>query len=124
VLDNLYAVFSKPPDGVSWDEYNQWYALHAVENVQSQGFNGVQRYAVNPVVIGSGVGPAGSSVDPLAVAYNHLAVFEFEGTIADVRADLARRVHSREIVLPSWFDRVSFASWNCVPLGERVVPNR
>jgi hypothetical protein len=122
--DNLYAVFSKPPDGVSWEEYDRWYGHHAVENVQSRAFNGVQRYAVNPVVIGSGVGPARSSVDPAAVPYNHLAVFEFRGDIADVRGDLARRVQGGEIVLPNWFDGVPFASWNCVPLGDRIVPKR
>jgi len=124
MLDNLYVVFSKPPDGISWDEYNRWYEHHARENVESPGFKGVQRYVVNPVVVGSGVGPSRAAVDEksLPVPYSHLAVFEFEGDITDVRADLADRVARRDIVLPEWFNNVPFATWNCVPIDERIEP--
>jgi hypothetical protein len=124
VSDNLYVVFSKPPDGVSWDEYNRWYEHHARENIQTPGFKGVERYAVNPVVVGKGVGPSRASVDPGTIRYDHLAVFEFEGDIADVRADLNRRVQSGDIVLPKWFNDVPFSTWNCISIDGHVSPSR
>jgi hypothetical protein len=122
--DNVYAVFSKPPEGVSWGEYNAWYDLHARENVQTPYFTGVQRYQVEPIVVGSGVGSKRSSVDPGAVRYQHLALFEFQGNIADVRAHLNSRVEAGEIVLPEWFMRVPFSTWSCSPLGDRILPIR
>jgi hypothetical protein len=120
--NNLYAVFSKPPDGVSWDEYDRWYHMHCRENVQTPQFVGVQRYGVKPVVIGSGVGPSRSEVDPNAVPYNHLAVFQFRGdsTIEEVRSDLSGRVSRGDIVLPEWFNQVPFMTWACNPIDEYV----
>lgn len=122
--DNVYAVFSKPPEGVSWDEYDAWYGFHARENVQTPHFTGVQRYQVEPIVVGTGVGSKRSSVDPGAIRYQHLAVFEFKGEIADVRAHLNSRVEGGDIVLPPWFMQVPFSTWSCKPLGDRILPDR
>jgi hypothetical protein len=118
--NNLYAVFSRPPEGVSWEDYDRWYHMHCRENVQSRGMVAVQRYGVKPVVVGSGVGPSRSQVDPNAIPYNHLGLFQFQGTIEDVRADLSRRVSGGDIVLPDWFNNVQFSTWACTPIDELV----
>lgn len=123
-MSNLYAVFSKPPENLSWDDYNKWYYDHCRENIRTPGFERVARYRVNPVVVGKGVGPSRAAVDPDTILYNHLAVFEFDGDIADVRADLSQRVQGGDIVLPRWFNDVPFATWNCIPIEENVVPER
>jgi hypothetical protein len=124
VLRNLYVVFSKPPAGLSWEDYDRWYFDHGRENIESPGFKSVQRYRVDPVVVGSGVGPSRAAVDPamLPVPYNHMAIFEVEGDIADVRADLSRRVAGGDIVLPEWFNDVPFATWSAKPIDERAEP--
>jgi hypothetical protein len=97
-----------------------------VENIRTPGFKSAQRYAVDPVVAGTGAAPSRSSVDPaaLGVRYSYLALYEFEGDLSDVRADLARRVERKDIILPEWFKEISFGSWSCVPIGERIKPRR
>jgi hypothetical protein len=75
-------------------------------------------------VVGTGVGSKRAAVDPDAVRYEHLAVFEFKGDIADVRAHLNGRVEAGEIVLPQWFLQVPFSTWSCKPLGGRILPDR
>ena len=123
-MPNRYVVFSKPPEGLSWEEYDKWYYDHCRENIRTPGFREVSRFKVNPVVVGKGVGPSRSAVDPDTILYNHLAVFDFDGDIADVRAHLNQRVQSGDIVLPPWFNNVPFATWNAVPIEERVLPER
>jgi hypothetical protein len=121
--DNVYAVMSKPPEGVSWEEYNAWYDLHQRENSRTPYFTGVQRYQIEPVVVGTGVGSKRSAVDPAAIRYEHLALFTFRGEIKDVRAHLNSRVEAGDIVLPPWFMDVPFSTWSCKPLGERHIPD-
>jgi hypothetical protein len=130
VARKLYVVFSSPPDGVTWDEYNAWYDLHARENVQTPHFVGVTRYEVERIVLGNRVD--GNQYDALRGGelpegtnqHRHLAVFEFDGDIADVREHLLGRVASGEIVLPEWFDRVTFETFSATPLDERIEPVR
>ena len=50
---NLYLVFSKPPTGVSSDEFHKWYPDHAQENIESPRFVSAQRYEVRRIVAGS-----------------------------------------------------------------------
>jgi hypothetical protein len=123
-MPNLYVVFSKPPEGLSFDEYNKWYYDHCRENIRTPGFREVSRYQVKPVVHGKGVGPSRAAVDPDTILYNHMAVFEFDGTIEDVRADLSRRVQGGDIVLPPWFNDVPFGTWSAEPIEEGVLPER
>jgi ketosteroid isomerase-like protein len=119
---SLYAVFSRPPEGLSFEDYSRWYEAHVAENIRTPGFRSAQRYAVQPVNAGTGADPSRSSVDPaaLGVMYSYLAIYELDSDLGDVRADLARRVAQGEIVLPEWFKDISFGSWNCVPVGEPV----
>lgn len=123
MANKAYAVLSKPPEGISWDEYNQWYHHHARENAETPYFRNVQRYRVRPVVVGAGVGSKNSSIETGTTMYEHLAVFQFDGgSIEDVRAHLNGRVESGEIALPEWFMRVPFSTWSCEPLEELYIP--
>ena len=49
---NLYLVFSKPPTGVSSEEFHRWYADHAQENIESPRFVSAQRYTVRRLIAG------------------------------------------------------------------------
>jgi hypothetical protein len=108
---NLYLVLSKPPDGLSADEYDRWYDLHVRENIVSPGFLSAKRYAIEP-----------SREE--AVRYSHLALYEYEGDMSVWREDLTRRIETGDVVLPEWFSGISFSSWSAQPIGDRVEPVR
>ncbi|HEY4277296.1 MAG TPA: hypothetical protein VGM91_03690 [Conexibacter sp.] len=106
--DRLYLVFSAAPEGVAPDEYDRWYHRHVRENIEVEGFRAARRYTAQPVR-GDGAAVPG-----------HLALYEYEGDIAVLRRRLAERLERGEIVLPEWFDRIPFASWDCAAIEPRV----
>jgi hypothetical protein len=105
----LYLVFSAAPAGVAPDEYDRWYHRHVRENIEVEGFRAARRYAAQPV---RSTGEGGPS---------HLALYEYEGDIMALRRALSERLERREIVLPEWFDRIPFASWDCAAIEPRVT---
>ena len=83
-----------------------------------------QRFRLEPVVV--------DSLEP--VSYRYLALYEIEGDTATLLAEMEKRrlgtvdsyaarkaIDSSGPGLPGWWDRVRFASWNCIALGERVT---
>ena len=127
---NLYLVFGAPPEGVSSEEFERWYHHHVRENIVVPGFLGGQRFAVDQTMSGSRVasgtfesdtGTAGGEPRP----FKHMAMYEYEGrTIDQLRTDLFARIDSGETVLPPWFDRVKWMTWNCHAIEDRVQPER
>jgi hypothetical protein len=123
----LYMVFSKPPDDVSEEEYDRWYHHHVRENVVVPGFLGGQRFAVNQVIAGSRVAPGRFESDNGSAdssPFTHLAMYEYEGTIDELRAALFERIDSGQTVLPPWFDRIRFMTWDCEAIDDHVDPGR
>jgi hypothetical protein len=110
-MPNLYLVLSAPPEGVSAETYDTWYHHHIRENLEAPGFVAGQRFRLTPAVAKSGPAPA----------HTHLALYEYEGELARWRTDLETRIASGDIVLPPWFDRIGFGSWECDPVDERVI---
>jgi hypothetical protein len=108
---NIYLAFSKPPSDVSKDEFNRWYDFHARENIRSPGFVSAQRYELK-------------ATRDAPVAFSHLALYEYTGDWSVWRADLDRRLETGDIALPDWFSRVDYGSWACVPLTDRITPDR
>jgi hypothetical protein len=121
---NLQIVFSRFPDGVSEDEFNEWYEAHLPEILSIPGFVSAQRYRLDPVVVD----------DDVPVRYRFMALYEIEGDpdqlllemrklslgTRDSYADL-KAVDDSGPALPSWWDEVRFASWNCIAMGDRVT---
>lgn len=110
--DNLYLVLSKPPEGLAAGEYDRWYDLHVRENIVSPGFVSAQRYALDPVR------------DDEPVNHSHLALYEYAGDMSIWRTDLTRRIETGDVVLPDWFKGITFSSWSCRPLSDRIEPVR
>jgi hypothetical protein len=106
---NLYLVFSKPPDRIANEDYQRWYDLHAHENIQSPGFVSARRYAITPAR-GDQTG------------LSHLALYEYEGEQRTWREDLDRRIEQGQIQLPEWFGEITFQSWDCSPVSDRIDP--
>ena len=120
---NLHIVFGQPPEGISDEEFNRWYDAHLGEILAVPGFVSAQRFRLDPVV----------SDTAAPAPFRYLALYEIDGDPAAAIAELERsgmgskdsyaaskEVDSRSLELPSWWNEVRFASWNCVALGERV----
>jgi hypothetical protein len=111
---NLYLVFSQPPEGLTPAEYDRWYHDHIRENIATPGFVAGQRFSVRPVVP--------SRANP--VGYSHLALYEYDGDITSLRTALDERREAGDIVLPDWFPQITFGTWDCIAIDERVVSGR
>jgi hypothetical protein len=121
---NLQIVFSRFPDGVSEDDFNEWYEAHLPEILSIPGFVSAQRYRLEPVVVD----------DEVPVSYRYMALYEIEGDLDQLLVEMERlSLGTRDSyadrkaagdsgpTLPSWWDEVRFASWNCIAMGERVT---
>ena len=111
VAKQLYLVFSAPPDSVSDEEFNRWYETHLDEILQTPGFVAAQRYRLAPVRSGG----------DQEVAYRYLVVWEIDADIERLRSELARRAASEEMTFPAWFSDIRYMTWDCEPLGARIV---
>jgi hypothetical protein len=123
---SVYLVFSKPPDDLPAEEYERWYHHHVRENIVVPGFVSAERLAVQPVISGTRVAPgkfeSESGAADGSVPFSHLAMYEYEGSIEQIRAALFERIQSGEAPLPTWFDRIRFATWNCSSIEGRITP--
>ena len=116
-MDGLHIVVSRPPGEVTDAEFNRWYDAQVDEILAVDGFSSVRRFRMEPVV-GAG-----------ALPHRFIAVYETDtdprtAVAALERAGLGSKDSYAEgeretLPLPPWFSRVEFASWNCLPLGER-----
>jgi hypothetical protein len=124
VAQNLQIVFSRIPDHVDEAEFNAWYDAHLGEILSIPGFVSAQRYRLEPVVVDAG--------EP--VTYRYLSVYEIEGDPDELLAQMHRAslgtadsYRERKDVddsgpsLPSWWGEVTFASWNCIAIGDRIT---
>ncbi len=104
---HLYLQFSSQPASMSFDAYSDWYQVHQDENIaQSAVLRRGWRYRLEPVATAAAPGPT------------HLAVYELEGTLETLTADLGRAMEAGVISLPEWFTR--FASLEAIAVGERL----
>jgi hypothetical protein len=119
-MDGLHIVVAQPPPGVSDADFNRWYDAHLAEILSVKGFRSARRFQLEPVV-GDG-----------ALPHRFICVYEIDGDPREAVAELERAgMGSRDsysdlkdtdqgaLPLPAWWDGVQFASWNCLPLGER-----
>ena len=122
-MDGLHIVVAQPPSGVSDADFNRWYDAHLDEILSVKGFRSAQRFQLEPVV-GDG-----------ALPHRFICVYEIDGDPREAVAELERAgmgsndsyselkdTDQGELPLPSWWEGVRFASWNCLPLGERRGP--
>jgi hypothetical protein len=112
--ENLHLVFSKPPDGISDEEYNRWYEGHLGEILVVPGFVAARPYRV--ATVKGAWTPSGCT---------YLSAYELRGSPESVMAEVGKAVARGRMNLPSWFRETSFASFNCYshgnPLGPRLA---
>ena len=108
---NVYLVFSKRPEGISAGDYDRWYEAHAQENIESPGFLSARRFNVTPQRGSEG-------------PFEHLALYEYEGTQEQWRTDLSGRIERGDVKLPEWFPQIEFGAWDCEPASGLLTPAR
>lgn len=123
MASTINLVFSEPPEGVSEDEFNAWYDEHLSEILSVPGFVSAQRFRIHPW-----------SEDPdEPVRYRFLAMFELDGDLETIMAEMERMNLSRPELytkmkredpsppaIPDWWTSIRWQSWHCLALGDRV----
>ena len=104
--DHAYLVFSKPPAGMGFEEFSDWYAAHMRENLTADGFDAAWRFALTP-----------ATVDPAAPCEAvHAAWYAVHGELPELRAALREAADAGRVRFPDWFGDIEFASVDCVAL--------
>lgn len=119
---NLQIVFGEPGEGVSEEEFGNWYDEHLDEILSIPGFRSAQRYRLVPAVRDPGV----------SFPFAHLVVYEVDDdTTALMSAmeecklgSVSSYVERKEVdksgpELPQWWGQVRFVSFNCIAVGDR-----
>lgn len=104
--DHAYLVFSKPPAGMAFEDFSEWYAVHMRENLTADGFDAAWRFALKP-----------ATVDPEAPCEAvHGAWYAVHGELPELRAALKEAADAGRVDFPDWFGDIEFASVDCVAL--------
>jgi hypothetical protein len=111
LAEHAYLVFSRPPAGMSFEDYSRWYATHMDENLTTPGLVAGRRFRLEAEVV--------DAMAPASVS--HLALYEVDGDTATMREGLTAGIEAGRIHLPEWFDRIAFVSLDCSSLGARVA---
>lgn len=101
--DEGYVVLSHAPKRFTTDEFYGWYYAHARENLTSDGFETVWRYALTPVL----------TEDDIAGRATHGAFYECHGALADLRAALKASAAADRVDIPAWMPEGEFFSYHC-----------
>jgi hypothetical protein len=99
--DQAYVVLSHAPSRFNDDEFNGWYYAHARENLTSEGFASVRRFALEPVL----------SADDIAGRARHGAFYDCTGPLDDLRASLRASAEAGRVDIPAWMREGEFFSY-------------
>lgn len=109
--DHAYLVFSHAPRRFTDEEFYGWYYAHARENLTSEGFETVWRYALVPALEDPD-GPRGST---------HGAFYEVHGDLPALREALADTIRARRVDIPDWMAEGEFVSFDCLAASPVVA---
>jgi hypothetical protein len=101
--DHGYLVLSHEPRRFSAEAYHGWYYAHARENLTSDGFERVWRFALTP-----------DTLDPDARnTPTHAALYEVHGELAELRQNLRASFEAGRVDIPKWMSEGDFESYDC-----------
>ncbi|HEY2653974.1 MAG TPA: hypothetical protein VGI50_18775 [Solirubrobacteraceae bacterium] len=102
--DHAYVVLSHAPRRFTTEEYHGWYYAHARENLTSDGFDEVWRYALT-LDIPDRESPSTAT---------HAAFYKVEGELPELREALKRSFEAGRVDIPEWMPEGEFHSYDCV----------
>jgi hypothetical protein len=113
VSDNVYLVFSKPPQEIGAAEYGRWYEGHVRDILGVEGFAGARRFDLEA-----------ARGDTSPTMYTHLALYEIDGDAHEAMDRLGQATESGQVPLPDWFGGIRFASFHTSALEGPIDLDR
>jgi|HubBroStandDraft_6_1064221.scaffolds.fasta_scaffold916918_2 hypothetical protein len=110
MADHEYIVLSKPPEGVSGQEFNDWYDIHMREILELPGFVSAQRSALTL---------RGARGD--AFEYEYLVRYGIDGDLDATLAALREAVQSGRLYFPEWFARIRTSGFEVRAITETIA---
>ena len=107
--DHEYIVLSKPPEGVSAGEFNDWYDRHMGEILELPGFVSAQRSALTLR------GHRGKAFD-----YEYIVRYGIDGDLDATLAGLRAAVEAGRLYFPDWFPSIRTSGFAVAPITETV----
>ncbi|HZL55412.1 MAG TPA: hypothetical protein VFC22_07260 [Solirubrobacteraceae bacterium] len=107
--DHEYIVLSKPPEGVSAEEFNDWYDRHMGEILELPGFVSAQRSALTLR------GHRGKAFD-----YEYIVRYGIDGDLDATLAGLREAVEAGRLYFPDWFPSIRTSGFAVAPITETV----
>ncbi len=110
MADHEYMVLSRPPEGVSDEEFNGWYDTHMREILEVPGFVTAQRSALTLR------GMRGEAFE-----YRYLVRYGIDGDLDETLAALREAVDSGRMYFPEWFKDIRTSGYQVDPITETVL---
>ena len=107
--ENVYLVFSKPPEEISLAEFGEWYEQHVRDILTVDGFVAARRFNFT-----------GVNGDTSPTMYPHLSLYVIDGDPHAAMERLAAATASGAVPIPDWFDRGRWASFYGHPLEGAI----
>jgi hypothetical protein len=107
LADHGYLVLSHAPRRFTTEEYYGWYYAHARENLTSDGFEAVWRFALAPDI------PDAAAPTPAT----HAAFYQVQGELPDLREALKESFRAGRVDIPDWMPEGEFVSYDCLAIS-------
>ncbi|HEY1776617.1 MAG TPA: hypothetical protein VGG41_10710 [Solirubrobacteraceae bacterium] len=109
MADHEYIVLSKPPEGVSAQDFNDFYDRHMREILELPGWVSAQRSALTLR------GHRGE-----AFAYEYSVRYGIDGDLDTALAALREAVEERRLYFPDWFPGIRTSGFAVAPITDTV----
>jgi hypothetical protein len=111
MADHELVVLSRPPAGVTDDEYDSWYDTHVREVLGLPGFVAAQRLHLEFV----------SATTEPATRFTFLTRYEIDGSFDDAWRALRAAVDGGRMTFCDWFGGVESQGWRGTPVRRLVA---
>ena len=110
MAEHEYIVLSRPPEGVSAADFNEWYDGHMREILELPGWVSAQRSALTMR------GHRGEAFE-----YSYLVRYGIDGDLEAALGGLREAVDAGRLYFPDWFPQIRTSGYTVAPLTETVL---
>jgi hypothetical protein len=106
-----YLVWTQPPEGVSDQEFNDWYEVHVSEVLALRGFVSAERFVLR----------MRRSTSESPAKYSFGIRYEIEGDFEEAWRRLRQVADSGGMFSTSWSEDILSIGWQATLIGPKVV---